>query len=140
MANDGRIDVFVYGSLKPGEFNYFRYCAGRTVRECPAIAFGELYSLSLGYPAMTEGDRTVWGAILSFDDPKIFDDLDVLEGYQSSRSPDENEYQRQHIQTYTPDRKPFRQVWAYLMRPERVRQHGGILLPEGNWTAVQKPL
>lgn len=136
MANEDGIHVFVYGSLKPGEFNYLRYCAGRTVEERPAIALGQLYALSLGYPAMTEGDRTVWGAILSFDDPKILDDLDRLESYHPSRPPDENEYQRRRIQTYTPDRKPFRQVWAYLMRPERVRHFDGVLLAEGNWTAL----
>ncbi|MGC9526958.1 MAG: gamma-glutamylcyclotransferase family protein [Limnospira sp.] len=140
MTNEDSIHVFVYGSLKPGEFNYLRYCLGRTVEECPAIALGELYSLSLGYPAMTEGDRTVWGAILSFADPNILEDLDALEGYHPSRSAEENEYQRQRIQTYTPDRKPFRQVWAYLMRPERVRHFEGVLLAEGNWTALQRRL
>ncbi|WP_410223264.1 gamma-glutamylcyclotransferase, partial [Limnospira platensis] len=40
------IDVFVYGSLKPGEFNYNRFCLGRTIEELPACALGELYSLS----------------------------------------------------------------------------------------------
>ncbi|TAH29142.1 MAG: gamma-glutamylcyclotransferase, partial [Oscillatoriales cyanobacterium] len=30
--------VFVYGTLKPGECNYLRYCEGKVVDALPAIA------------------------------------------------------------------------------------------------------
>ena len=32
--------VFVYGTLKPGEINYQRYCEGRIAKEEEAIASG----------------------------------------------------------------------------------------------------
>ena len=38
--------VFVYGTLKPGECNYLRYCEGKVVDACPAIARGELFALA----------------------------------------------------------------------------------------------
>lgn len=94
------IHVFVYGTLKPGECNYQRYCQGRVINQRPALAYGELYALSLGYPGMVVGTGIVQGVILSFTDPNIFLDLDQLEDYQPQRPPEENEYQRQQIQVF----------------------------------------
>ncbi|MBS0017520.1 MAG: gamma-glutamylcyclotransferase [Arthrospira sp. SH-MAG29] len=127
------IDVFVYGSLKPGEFNYNRFCLGRTIEELPACALGELYSLSLGYPAMTTGTGWVSGVILSFTDPSLLADLDRLEDYQSDRPPEQNQYQRRRILTYTPDQKPLRETWAYFMYPQVVSSFQGVLIPTGHW-------
>lgn len=127
------IDVFVYGTLKPGEFNYIRYCLGRTIREHPAIVRGELYSLSLGYPAMTEGSQWVKGVILSFTDATLLEDLDRLEDYQPNREPSLNQYQRRRLQTYTLDQKPLCEAWAYLMSPGVIRSFNGVLIPDGNW-------
>ncbi len=71
--------VFVYGSLKPGYWNYQRYCAKKIVEEQPALTRGELYHLKLvGYPAMTEGDRLVQGFVLSFTDFSVLEQLDSL--------------------------------------------------------------
>jgi gamma-glutamylcyclotransferase (GGCT)/AIG2-like uncharacterized protein YtfP len=46
------ISVFVYGTLKPNEANYQKYCAGKVIREIKAFTWGQLFHLSLGYPAI----------------------------------------------------------------------------------------
>lgn len=144
------VKVFVYGTLKPGESNYQRYCSGKVVDICPAIALGELYALGvLGYPAMTTGDRPVRGFLLSFRDPGVLHDLDQLEGYDPHRSSSHNEYDRRQIDVFNipPSLSPtggitweqlsawptLGRVWAYFMAPERVRSLGGVLLPTGWW-------
>ena len=56
------LKVFVYGTLKPGQVNFARYCGGdRMLATLPAQVHGKLFELSLGYPAMTLGDTWVKG-------------------------------------------------------------------------------
>ncbi len=129
------IHIFVYGTLKPGECNYQRYCQGRVVQERIAIAQGQLFNLSLGYPGMTTGEDWISGIVLSFSTPEIFQDLDCLEDYQPHRSPEENEYQRQKIQTYTPNQQPLEMAWVYLMNQTKIKQYQGVYLPTGNWSS-----
>ncbi|ERT06564.1 AIG2-like family protein [Lyngbya aestuarii BL J] len=133
--SENLIHIFVYGTLKPGECNYQRYCARRVVQERLAIAEGKLFNLSLGYPGMTEGICWVSGVVLSFPDPSIFEDLDCLEDYQPHRPPEQNEYQRQEIQTYTPDKHPLEVAWVYRMNPAKIQQYQGVYLPGGNWSS-----
>lgn len=125
--------VFVYGTLKPGECNYLRYCEGKVVDAGPAIARGELFALPIGYPAMVAGDGTVCGFLLCFPNSAILDDLDRLEDYHPLREPTENEYQRQEIEIFDRHLKPLGTAWAYFMLPDRVRSLGGIWLPDGRW-------
>ncbi|MEG4284445.1 gamma-glutamylcyclotransferase [Microcoleus sp. A006_D1] len=125
--------VFVYGTLKPGECNYLRYCEGKVVDACPAIARGQLFALPIGYPAMVAGDGTICGFLLCFANSAILDDLDRLEDYDPLREPAQNEYQRQSIEICDRQLKSLGQAWAYLMLPDRVRALGGIWLPDGTW-------
>ena len=127
------IHVFVYGTLKPGECNYQRYCHGRVITQRPAFAQGKLYALSLGYPGMVAGKGIVQGVILSFSDPNIFLDLDQLEDYQPHRPPKENEYQRQKIPVFDLNHQPLGLVWAYLMDIQKVQFYSGVLIPNGCW-------
>lgn len=127
------IHVFVYGTLKPGESNYLRYCQGRVIAQRPAVVQGKLYDLSLGYPGLVAGDGIVQGVILSFSDPNIFIDLDQLEDYQPHRPPEENEYQRQQIPVFDLNYQPLGLVWAYLMDMTKVQVYSGVLIPDGCW-------
>ena len=129
-----QINLFVYGTLKPGEINYLRYCQGRVIAQRPALACGKLYALSLGYPGMVAGDGIVCGVILSFPDPNIFFDLDQLEDYQPHRPPEQNEYQRQHISVFDLNHQPLGLVWAYLMEMTKVHFYSGVLISDGCWT------
>lgn len=125
--------VFTYGTLKPGNVYFQQYCVGRVAEIAPAIALGNLFSLPLGYPAMTEGKSYVHGFVLSFSDTAILQELDELEGYQVGRSPELNEYDRQLIEVFSPNLTSIGYVWTYVMTSERAKSLGGVFLPEGIW-------
>jgi gamma-glutamylcyclotransferase (GGCT)/AIG2-like uncharacterized protein YtfP len=127
--------VFVYGTLKPGECNYLRYCEGKVVDACPAIAHGQLFALSAGYPAMISGEGRVYGFLLRFANSAILADLDELEDYHPGRDRAQNEYQRELIAIFDLNFKPLDTAWAYFMLPDRLRSQGGIFLPDGTWVS-----
>jgi gamma-glutamylcyclotransferase (GGCT)/AIG2-like uncharacterized protein YtfP len=82
-----RLPVFVYGTLRPGEKNYRRYLAGRTVDEVAATAEGQLYFVvDGGYPYVEPGRGTVAGELV-FLDPRRYTQtlrgVDALEEYDS---------------------------------------------------------
>jgi gamma-glutamylcyclotransferase (GGCT)/AIG2-like uncharacterized protein YtfP len=128
------IQVFVYGTLKPGEINYQRYCKGKVVEEQRAIAWGQLYNLPLGYPAMTPGESQVHGFLLTFADSVILSALDELEDYNPNRRPEENEYNRQQIEIYDLASQSLGLAWAYFMTSEQVQRFQGVLIPSGWWS------
>lgn len=127
--------IFVYGTLKPGEANFDRYC--QNVLEIQAaIAHGTLYDLPLGYPAMTLGNSPVYGFLLSFAQPQILLELDELEDYRPDRPMEENEYYRQKIQTFSLSHQSLGDAWVYLMELEKAKRLGGVLLSEGQWARM----
>lgn len=127
-------NVFVYGTLKPGEANFAAYCQGKVIAQTPAYTWGNLYALPVGYPAMTEGNSKVQGMLLSFNDPQILQSLDRLEGYQSQRAAELNEYYRAFVMVYSFGDRPINQAWAYYMTLAQVRQYKGIKLTANSWT------
>ncbi|MGB3492155.1 MAG: gamma-glutamylcyclotransferase [Elainellaceae cyanobacterium] len=139
MANsksaDRRVRVFVYGTLKPGESNYQRYCAGRILRHEEAIAYGQLFDLPMGYPAMTPGSSPVHGVVLEFDDSQLLDILDELEDYDPHRPAAENEYERVELEVFTPQNQALGKAWTYLMTEEQAERWGGQIIPTGNWNS-----
>lgn len=131
----GLVRVFVYGTLKPGEANYKRYCANKVVDVKKLLhKAGKLFALSMGYPAMTLGDSQVYGYLLSFSNPKILNEIDVLENYQPTRQAPENLYNRQIIEVYEPQSLSLGWAWVYLMTLDRVEQLGGFLQADGWWS------
>ena len=125
--------IFVYGTLKPGEVNYQRYCQGKVIDASPAFTFGQLFALPVGYPALTQGPGHVYGVVLTFADDRILADLDQLEDYDPDRPISDNEYQRELREVFRLDGPSLGQVWTYFMTPEKVQSLGGILLTEGFW-------
>ncbi|MEH2155661.1 gamma-glutamylcyclotransferase family protein [Nostoc sp.] len=126
--------VFVYGTLKPGEANYKRYCTDKVVDVKRAFVQGKLFALPMDYPAMTLGDSQVYGYLLSFSNPKILNELDVLEDYQPNRQMPENLYNRQIIEVYEPQSLSYSWAWVYLMTLQQVDQLGGFLQADGWWS------
>ena len=127
------IDVFVYGTLKPGGKYYQIYCLGKTLREIKSWAKGELYDLPLGYPAMTEGENKVYGYLLSFASHRELDNLDRLEGYTGINNSPLNEYDRRKIMVYDENNQPLNEAWCYLMDREKINQLNGVALTLGYW-------
>lgn len=99
-----------------------------------AIAFGQLFDLPLGYPAMTPGDSPVQGFLLTFADPNVLSILDELEDYDPQRLPEENEYYRQQIDTYGSTGQALGLAWVYLMSSKQVWCLEGIPIPSGWWS------
>jgi gamma-glutamylcyclotransferase (GGCT)/AIG2-like uncharacterized protein YtfP len=60
-----QLPVFVYGTLRPGEKNYPRYLAGRTLAELPGTVAGELFFVADGgYPYLSTGEGRVQGEMM----------------------------------------------------------------------------
>lgn len=139
----GMIHLFAYGSLKPGEPNY-PYIARFVVAQEPAIAWGQLFHLPLGYPAMAAGEGRIEGYRLAFADDRILADLDEFERHDPEELarllpalPAGNwDYQRQAIPVFTPNGQARGTAWAYTMPLVAIQQLGGIHLPLGCWQAV----
>lgn len=129
-----QLDVFVYGTLKPGERNYPIYCEGKTLQEKEAYTNGTLYHLSLGYPGLLEGEGKARGILLTFADETALLELDELEDYRLGRSARENEYQRKKIPVYSLAQEFLGEVWGYVMTPEKIRQYQGKPILSGCWT------
>ncbi|PSF37274.1 hypothetical protein C7H19_11190 [Aphanothece hegewaldii CCALA 016] len=132
------MQVFVYGTLKPGERNYPYYCEGKTVQEREAYTKGKLFHLSLGYPGLLEGEGKVKGILLTFSDKSVLEKLDELEDYHPLRSPHLNEYQRKQIQIFSLDDEFLGEVWGYVMTLEKIQQYRGKPVRSGCWTEKEE--
>ncbi|MBE9056610.1 gamma-glutamylcyclotransferase [Sphaerospermopsis sp. LEGE 08334] len=126
------MNVFVYGTLKPGESNYY-LCENYVIAAKQAIASGKLFNLPMVYPAMTLGDGKVYGYLLSFPDSQILPALDDLEDYESTRPMSKNLYNRQSIEIFDLDGLSLGWAWVYLMTLERVDKLSGIPQMDGCW-------
>ena len=132
------LNVFVYGTLKPGEANYQHFCSLHIKSKLEAYALGDLYDLHVGYPAMVEGQNKVRGILMSFDNENVLCSLDQLEDYQEQRAANLNEYYRQSIAVYDCDDQSLGNAWAYFMTMKRVKQYGGTLIDSGIWSNSTK--
>ncbi|MDZ8189366.1 MAG: gamma-glutamylcyclotransferase [Nostoc sp. ChiSLP02] len=133
------VRVFVYGTLKPGEANYERFCAGKVVDAKKAFVKGKLFALPMGYPAMTLGDSEVYGYLLSFANPGILNRLDMLEDYHPAREMPENLYNRETIEVYQGEWLSLGWAWVYLMSVERVDKFRGVHQADGWWSGSGIP-
>lgn len=120
--------IFVYGSLRAGEFNYNRYLDGKVVTPIPSRARikGTLYDMPYkGYPALlAEAFSTEWvyGEIFELlDHNATLAQLDELEGYHGINHP-ANEYERsiETVEVWQEESKAFvtQDVFVYLYRVE----------------------
>jgi gamma-glutamylcyclotransferase (GGCT)/AIG2-like uncharacterized protein YtfP len=125
--------VFVYGTLKPGERAFERFCAAYVVEMVAAIAPGRLYHLPLGYPALTLESGWVQGVLLTFATAAVLTPLDAFEEYYPDRLQD-SEYQRLRQRIYGLDYTPLSEAWVYTMTKTRVDALGGQWLPQGFWS------
>lgn len=120
--------VFVYGSLKTGEFNYKRYLDGKvlTVEPKRARIKGKLYDMPYkGYPALQVealSSDWVYGAVVELlDYETTLSQLDGLEGYYGADHP-ANEYERsiKTVEVWQERTQEFiaQKAFVYLYRVE----------------------
>ena len=119
----GTIDVFVYGTLKPGGTYHQQFCLPYLRKAQPAQVRGLLYDLpNLGYPAMPLGDGWVKAAMPG---------VDYLEGY-NPKSDDNQEYARQWLMVFDLRGQPLGEAWLYVM--DELPTEAGWL-SEGEWNS-----
>ncbi|MEM6754983.1 MAG: gamma-glutamylcyclotransferase [Cyanobacteria bacterium P01_C01_bin.38] len=134
QKKSGLLQVFVYGTLKPGEANYEFYCASEVVDAKKAWTRGELYGLPQGYPAMTTGNDSVYGYLLSFANSEILSSLDELEDYHPQRPNNENLYNRTQVEIFDLENNSLGFAWVYLMSFLMIFQLKGTPQTDGWWS------
>ncbi|MDX2243783.1 MAG: gamma-glutamylcyclotransferase family protein [Leptolyngbyaceae cyanobacterium bins.302] len=148
MSASANLNVFVYGTLKPGEVNY-RICAPYVVAAQAAIVTGRVYHLPFGYPAMTiEEEGVVHGVLLSFASSEILAILDEFEQHDPAtfeqlapeQSLNENQYHRVLLKPFTPKQSPLGVAWGYVMNRQQIRCLQGQIVPGGRWSKNQQQL
>ena len=136
------IDVFVYGTLKPGGQYHQAYCAPYLKQAQPAQVQGRLYDLPhLGYPVITLGTDWVKGYLFTLDAIAL-SGLDYLEGYAPPEQPvpqaqDDfvEEYRRQQIAVFDLAGQVLGDAWIYVMDSPPA---GAIWLAEGEWLSAAR--
>lgn len=133
------VKIFVYGTLKPGEAAHHRYCEPYLVRAQTAWVRGELFHLPQGYPALTDGDRWIQGALLTLQGEQALAHMDAFEDYDPARPDANNLYVRRSRPIVSAERQLLATAWVYLMDAHRVVELGGVVVPTGCWSRRQWP-
>jgi gamma-glutamylcyclotransferase (GGCT)/AIG2-like uncharacterized protein YtfP len=129
------VDVFVYGSLMPGQSAY-SLCEAGVLAAHPAIAHGQLYQLPFNYPAFVPSTLgTVQGVVLSFNNANVLAQLDTYEQhdpeefkrYFPQETLVENQYTRIQISLAK------KSAWSYTMTLEQIHRLNGVPIPSGRW-------
>lgn len=128
------LSVFVYGTLKPQESAYPHYCEPHVEQVQVACMRGNLFHLPQGYPAMTDGDRWITGALLRFRQAEVIAAIDQFEDYDPQRPAPENLYQRRLKPVFSPTHQPLGEAWVYLMSRPQVQALGGVKVASDRWT------
>lgn len=141
MGDELLMNLFVYGTLQPGERNY-RVCEAYVCASRPAIVQGSLYHLPFGYPALTlDGNRSIQGSLLSLTDPTVLVILDQFEQHDpialQQLVPDYPatalQYQRRAIPVMNLEQQAIEIAWAYLMTVDQVGRLGGVVYRVDHW-------
>ncbi len=140
MKGQGPEEIFVYGTLLPGQ-ERFRLIAQMVAGRQAARTRGRLLHLPEGYPALMEAEEGwVQGELLRFNEPieKVLDVCDRIEGYQ----PDDEEASLfiRVVKQVEPEGGSPKEAWCYsagpAMREKSLRE--GQEVDDGDWLAFRK--
>ncbi|MBE9216047.1 gamma-glutamylcyclotransferase [Plectonema cf. radiosum LEGE 06105] len=137
QKNSELLQVFVYGTLKPGEAYYECYCSNQIINATKAYVRGELYALPQGYPAITQGNNFVYGYLLSFANNEVLNNLDQLEDYHPQKPMSENLYNRKEVEVFDLENHSLGLAWVYFMTIEQICQLKGTPQIDGWWSAEE---
>lgn len=117
--------VFVYGTLRPGQYNFIRLGLDKNDQVeviGPAVLSGAcMYSIHDMYPAVVEGEDAVVGELLRILNPKAGENMDRLEGHP-------NFYKRKLVNVS--DGAQAIPAWVYYYQHPVDREE---LIPSGDW-------
>ena len=131
------INIFVYGSLREGFFNYDKYLDGKVLENTPACLKGmHLYHMPYkGYPAILPGDGKVLGEIIRVTDyDNTIKAIDDMEGFLGTDNPD-NEYNKilLEVENLTTREKENCYVYFYNKDRDLIFDEKAIHIPDGDW-------
>jgi gamma-glutamylcyclotransferase (GGCT)/AIG2-like uncharacterized protein YtfP len=138
------LPLFVYGTLRPRDYNYMIFLIGRTQQEEHGyiIAGVQLYDLGL-YPMARETldpSHIVKGDLITIPPqlyPSVLQSVDMLEDYVRGR--DHNPYVRS-IRTVTGPDGQQQRAWIYLGSDNHFNnlKPAPVLIPSGDWLTWKK--
>lgn len=130
-------NLFVYGSLREGFYNYEKYLKGKVLKNTPAVLHNmKLYHMPYkGYPAILEGTGEVYGEIVEVSDyDTTVKAIDDMENFINEENP-ANEYHKkllevEHLET---GQKEMCYVYFYNKDIDKIFDEEAIHIPEGSW-------
>ncbi|MDA1190225.1 MAG: gamma-glutamylcyclotransferase [Candidatus Poribacteria bacterium] len=134
--------LFVYGTLRQGcERDDLLRNVGVRIR--PATVLGELYALPEGYPGLLEGNDTIVGDLVEWEDAatfrRIMRDLDAYEGYFGENHP-RNRYDRCMIDVTPGGSGSTVEANVYLYVNASRARVLGTRIPYGDWKRFRGPV
>lgn len=134
-----RINLFVYGSLREGFFNYNKYLDNKVIEKKEAkLQNMKLYHMPYkGYPAITSGEDVVLGEIMVIKGDCYEDTMkamDQMEGFISEKNP-ENEYHKVilEVDDLHTNQKEKCYVYFYNKGKDTLFDNNAIYIPHGDW-------
>ncbi|MEV6653840.1 gamma-glutamylcyclotransferase family protein [Streptomyces sp. NPDC051219] len=137
------LPFFVYGTLRPGQYNHDLFLRGRTAAAEPATLAGALLYDGPGYPYAIEeradgaaGAGAVAGDLVTAAPGEYGELLSVLDTLEEFYGPGHplNVYDRVARDAVRPDGTAVR-AWVYVAAPrlERELRRSGDVIPGGDW-------
>jgi gamma-glutamylcyclotransferase (GGCT)/AIG2-like uncharacterized protein YtfP len=139
MSNES---VLVYGTLRPGQGNYYNFLEGRTERERTVTLKGFRMYAGMGFPYViqTDTDETIVADLIDLKADEYDETvrgLDMLEGY---RGPGKNNHYDRVLVTVEDVDGTEVQAWIYIAHKSMHRQIAENLpvLPGGDWSKLEE--
>ncbi len=133
------INIFVYGSLREGFFNYDKYLDGKVVKKEDAMLKGmKLYHMPYkGYPAITPGNDNILGEIMVINEDDYEETVKAmaeLEGFISENNPD-NEYHKVILEVENLQTNEIEKCFVYFYNKDKdfMFDSESVYIPSGDW-------
>lgn len=133
------INLFVYGSLREGFFNYDKYLDGKVEKIKKAkLNKMKLYHMPYkGYPAITYGEDEVLGEIIVVKDEdydSTIKAIDEMEGFKGEGNP-ENEYHKILLEVENIETKEKENCFVYFYNKDldKIFESEAVYIPDGDW-------
>lgn len=124
-------DLFVYGSLRLGFWNFNKVLKHRISNVQKGTIKGTLYQLPEGYPVALAGNGIIHGEVFTLSKTNTLKNIDLLEGYIES---DPNSlYTREKLPVLLENGDTL-DCWFYKYINERYALTKGKRIAHGDWS------